>query len=442
MVVGGGLAGPEAAYQLARRGVAVELWEMRPHVSTPAHQTSSLGELVCSNSLKSEAPHTAPWLLKQELRAGGSLLLACAAEAAVPGGQSLTVDRQRFSALMEQALLRLPNLQIRREEVRTLPEDRRIVLATGPLTSPPLAAELARLTGHRHLYFYDAISPIVEADSIQRDEVYAGSRYGKGTDDYLNCPLDRAQYERFCRTLLAAESYPLRSFEEARFFEACLPLEELARRGPETLRFGPMKPVGLPDPRTGRVPYAAVQLRRENLRSDSYNLVGFQNHLKFAAQAAVLRLIPGLGQARFLRFGQVHRNSYLEAPSVLTPDLRLRARPSVWIAGQLCGTEGYVEAIATGWLAGTFAAAAAHGERLTPPPRTSALGSLLHYMVHADPSAYVPANITFDLLPALDPPERDRETRRRRQCEAALTALRAWLPAALGSPHPAGTAPV
>ncbi|MGH9471879.1 MAG: methylenetetrahydrofolate--tRNA-(uracil(54)-C(5))-methyltransferase (FADH(2)-oxidizing) TrmFO, partial [Terriglobales bacterium] len=459
-VIGGGLAGPEAAWQLARQGLAVELWEMRPQVSTPAHQTAALAELVCSNSLKSEAADSAPWLLKQELRLGGSLLLDCAARAAVPGGQALTVDRERFSALVEQALAEQPRVVIRRQEVRALPESPLMVLATGPLTSGPLAEALARLTGSQHLYFYDAISPIVEADSVDRSRGYAGSRYGAGWTgaggapdqpgtsgsrgnavpgpaplddsggDYWNCPFDRPQYERFHDALLAAESYPLHPFEQPRYFEACLPLEVLARRGRDTLRFGPMKPVGLADPRTRRLPYAVVQLRRENLRADSYNLVGFQNHLRFGAQAELLRLIPGLEQARWLRLGQVHRNSYLNAPALLNERLRLRAQPNVFVAGQLCGTEGYVEAIATGWLAGRFAAAAALAQPLAAPPRETALGSLLHYIRHGraeGAAGYTPVNITFDLLPPLAAPERDRGRRRQAQCAAALAACARWL---------------
>ncbi|HWG37506.1 MAG TPA: methylenetetrahydrofolate--tRNA-(uracil(54)-C(5))-methyltransferase (FADH(2)-oxidizing) TrmFO [Terriglobales bacterium] len=432
-VIGGGLAGPEAAWQLAQRGLEVELWEMRPRVSTPAHQTSALGELVCSNSLKSEAPNSAPWLLKQELRRAGSLLLACADAAAVPGGQALAVDRERFSAAIEARLGGHPRIRIRREEATTLPPHAITVLAAGPLCSAPLAEALAQRTGRSHLYFYDAISPIVEAESVDSERAYGGSRYGKGgDDDYLNCPLDRAEYERFYHALVAAASYPLRAFEEPRFFEACLPLEELARRGPDTLRFGPMKPVGLRDPRTGREPYAAVQLRRENLRADSYNLVGFQNHLRFGAQAEVLRLIPALEHARFLRYGQVHRNSYLLAPAVLDGALRLRAQPTIFVAGQLCGTEGYVEAIATGLLAGRFAAAAALGEPAEPPPRASALGSLLHYITRSPIQGYAPANITMDLLPALAIPERERARRHPLQCAAALAAADAWLSTARG----------
>ncbi len=436
-VIGGGLAGPEAAWQIARAGCRVVLHEMRPRVSTPAHRTAALGELVCSNSLKSEATHSAPWLLKQELRAAGSLLLACADGAAVPGGQALTVDRVAFSGAIEAALAGDPRITIHREEVAALDElpPGPVVVATGPLTSAPLAADLRRRSGTDGLYFYDAISPIVEADSVDRSRVFAASRHGRGGDDYLNCPFDRGEFERFCAALQAAESYPLHAFEEPRYFEACLPLEELARRGAETLRFGPFKPVGLVDPRSGRRPYAAVQLRRENRRTDSYNLVGCQNHLRTAAQAKVLRLIPGLEQARFLRFGQVHRYTYLDAPRVLNGRLELVGGAElgrrIFIAGQLCGTEGYVEAIATGLLAGRFAAAAALGRDLPAPPRVTALGSLLQYMAPREAQAsgaYVPANITFDLLPrdSADAAFRDRATRRQAQCERALAAFAAW----------------
>ncbi len=403
---------------------------MRPRVSTPAHQTGALGELVCSNSLKSEAKNSAPWLLKEELRRGGSLLLDCARASAVPGGQALTVDRARFSAEIEAALTRHPCVQLRREEATALPVPgaAATILASGPLTSAPLMQTLAAVTGRQHLYFYDAISPIVESDSLNYGRMYAGSRWGHGgAQDFWNCPLDRVEYERFYAALQAADSYPWHGFEEPRYFEACLPLEELARRGPDTLRFGPMKPVGLPDPHTGRTPHAVVQLRRENLRADSFNLVGFQNHLRFGAQAEVLRLIPGLESARFLRFGQVHRNSYVAGPAVLDQRLRLRRNTQIWVAGQLCGTEGYIEAIATGWLAGRFAAAALAGQELEPPPRETALGALVHYIAHSAAEGYTPANITFDLLPPLAQQERDRMDRRARQCARALAAMEEWL---------------
>lgn len=445
-VIGGGLAGPEAAYQLAAARCRVILYEMRPRVSTPAHRTGGLGELVCSNSLKSETPLSAPWLLKQELRAAGSLLMRCAQAASVPGGQALTVDRVAFSAAIETALAAVPILEIRREEVQSLEamEPGPVVVATGPLTSPALASDLARRSGRGGLYFYDAISPIVEAGSVDRSRAFPASRYERDGEDYLNCPFDREEFGRFCGALQTAESYPLHAFEEAKYFEACLPLEELARRGVETLRFGPLKPVGLVDPRTGRRPYAAVQLRRENRRADSYNLVGCQNHLRAADQARVLRLIPGLESARFLRFGQVHRNTYLDAPRALNGRLELNqhgaGRP-IFIAGQLCGTEGYVEAIATGLLAGRFAAAAAQGRELPPPPRASALGSLLSYMAppppgqpdHGRGQAYAPANMTFDLLPRACA-IRDRAARHQAQCQRALAAIAGWL--ALMPSHP------
>ncbi len=425
-IIGGGLAGPEAAWQAARRGLRVRLLEMRPHASTPAHRTSALGELVCSNSLKSEAPHSAPWLLKQELRQAGSLLLDCAAETAIPGGQALTVDRQRFSAAIESRLRQHSNIELVRDEVRQIPRDGLAIVATGPLTSSALAEDLARLTGSQRLYFYDAISPVVEDDSIDYSRAWRASRHGKGGEDYLNCPLDRGQYQVFHQALLGAESYPLHDFEPAQYFEACLPLEELARRGPETLRYGPMKPVGLRDPRTGQLPYAVVQLRREDARAGAWNLVGFQNHLRFAEQARVLRLIPALEHAVFLRFGQVHRNTYLNAPALLDDTLALRRHPNLWIAGQLCGTEGYVEAIATGFLAGVHAARAAWGLPPAPPPRATALGSLINYMQKSRPEDYTPANITFDLLPSLDPPVRDRALRHQAICESAMRAMAAW----------------
>ncbi|MHB8734509.1 MAG: methylenetetrahydrofolate--tRNA-(uracil(54)-C(5))-methyltransferase (FADH(2)-oxidizing) TrmFO [Terriglobales bacterium] len=427
IVIGGGLAGPEAAYQAACQGVTVRLFEMRPQVSTPAHQTAALGELVCSNSLKSETPNSAPWLLKQELRHAGSLLLDAADAASVPGGQALTVDRLEFSAGIERGLRAHAAIAIVREEVRALPPRPGVVLASGPLTSGPLAAELERVAGGGSLYFYDAISPIVEADSIDPSRVFAASRYGKGGDDFLNCPFTREEYDRFFAALRAAESYPLHSFEQACFFEACLPLEELARRGPETLRFGPMKPVGLPDPRTGRLPHAVVQLRRENLRADSYNLVGFQNHLRFGEQARVLRLIPGLERARFVRFGQVHRNTYVDAPRLLSVGLEARTQPGLFVAGQLCGTEGYVEAIATGLLAGVAAARLQLGLPFSPPPRECALGSLVHYISASPTRPYVPANMTFDLLPPAPATlRRDKAERHRWQCARALEAFTAW----------------
>ena len=444
-IIGAGLAGSEAAWQCARRGVRVELYEMRPVRSTPAHQTSDFAELVCSNSLKSESENTAPWLLKEEMRRCGSLLLEIARECAVPAGHALAVDRAAFSAKVTEVISRDPLIEIRREEMVRIREQEITIIATGPLTSDALAQEIARLSSveippsesrtgvsaphgeNQHaLYFYDSISPIVEADSIDMSRVYLAARYDKGTADYINCPMSKEEYDRFYDALVAAESVEAKDWEKLNYFESCLPIEEIARRGRDTLRFGPMKPVGLNDPRSGRPPYAVVQLRQENLRADSYNLVGFQNHLKFGEQARVLRLIPGLENARFLRFGQIHRNTYINSPALLNSTLQMKSHPSVLFAGQICGVEGYVESIATGILAGLNAAALFAGEVPIPPPRATALGSLMRYITHADPKKFQPANITFDLLPPLEKKLRDRQQRRKMQCEAALQELELW----------------
>jgi methylenetetrahydrofolate--tRNA-(uracil-5-)-methyltransferase len=434
-IVGGGLAGCEAAWQAARAGCRVILYEMRPGRPTPAHRTDRLAELVCSNSLKTEQEGSAPWLLKQELRRLGSLLLDIAAETRVPGGHALTVDREVFAERVTAAIASEPAIEVRREEVTAVP-DGIVVIATGPLTSDALAQGIARLTGSDELFFYDAISPIVEADSVDLSIAFRASRYGKSLDstgDYLNCPFDKEQYEGFVDALLAAESASAHIPGDVPYFEACLPIEELARRGRDTLRFGPMKPVGLADPRTGRRPYAVVQLRQENLRAASYNLVGFQNHMRFGEQARVLRLVPGLERAEFLRFGQVHRNTYINAPSLLNGALQLRKKePGLLFGGQISGVEGYVESIATGLIAGRNAAALSQGRepRLFPPE--TALGSLCRYISGADPTHYQPANITFDLLPPLDAETRhrlrhDRRARHAEVCRRALTAIETYL---------------
>jgi methylenetetrahydrofolate--tRNA-(uracil-5-)-methyltransferase len=431
-IIGGGLAGSEAAWQIARRGLNCVLHEMRPARPTPAHQTERLAELVCSNSLKSELQSTAPWLLKEELRRLDSLLLRCAATARVPGGHALTVDRDVFPREVTAAIESEPRIELQRDEVTTLADDAIWIVASGPLTSGALAEEIARLTGSDRLYFYDSISPIVDAETVNTQIAFWASRYGKstdGTDDYLNCPLDREQYERFVDELLAAASVPSHIAEDNTcYFEACLPIEEIARRGRDTLRFGPMKPMGLTDPRTGKRPWAVVQLRQENVRAQSFNLVGFQNHMKFGEQARVLRLIPGLENAEFLRFGQIHRNTYINAPALLTSTLQLRARPEVFFAGQISGVEGYVESIATGLMAGMHAVEVVHGRDPLALPRETALGSLCHYISAADPSDYQPANITFDLLPQLDEEtrhrlRRDKKARHALVCERALNAL-------------------
>jgi methylenetetrahydrofolate--tRNA-(uracil-5-)-methyltransferase len=471
-IIGGGLAGSEAAWQCARRGFDVELYEMRPVRSTPAHQTSDFAELVCSNSLKSDSENTAPWLLKEEMRRAGSLLMEIARRCAVPAGHALAVDRVTFAARVTEAITREPRIVVRREEVTAIDEMNGVtVIATGPLTSDGLAAEIARLSEpvalpesesvasstnensanngpgdhgaihasiaelkhpaiHKHdphLYFYDSISPIVEADSIDMSRVYMAARYDKGSADYINCPMTAEEYGRFYDALVAARSVEERDWERLNYFEGCLPIEEIARRGRDTLRFGPMKPVGLKDPRTGRMPYAVVQLRQENLRADSYNLVGFQNHLKFGDQAEVLRLIPGLENARFLRYGQIHRNTYINAPALLREALQMKAHPRVLFAGQICGVEGYVESIATGLMAGIHACAATSGSEPAAAPRATAFGSLTHYITHADAKNFQPANITFDLLPPLEKKIRDRKERHRLQCEAALAQFDRWL---------------
>ncbi len=453
IVLGGGLAGSEAAWQAARRGVPVELYEMRPSVPTPAHTTGHLGELVCSNSLKSDREGSAPWLLKEELRRAGSLLLEVARGCSVPAGQALAVDRERFAAGVTAAIEAEPLIELRREEARAIPADSVVIVATGPLTSGALVESIQQLTGSEQLFFYDSISPIVEAETIDLTKVFAASRYGKqlagqngdqqgegkgeGEQEghYLNCPLSKLEYQCFVEALLAAESVVAHEFENLNYFESCLPIEELARRGPDTLRFGPMKPVGLRDPRTGKRPYAAVQLRRENLRADSHNLVGFQNHLKFGEQKRILRMIPGLEAAEFTRYGQMHRNTYINAPALLAPTLQLRAQPRIFFAGQISGVEGYVESIATGLMAGIHAARLALAEQsLSAPPRATAFGSLCHYISHANPRGYQPANIAFDLLPPLQetscataPAKLGKQERRARQCQFALQEFERWL---------------
>jgi len=435
-IVGGGLAGCEAAWQIAEAGLTAVLHEMRPVRPTAAHRTDRLAELVCSNSLKSEQEDSAPWLLKQELRRLGSLVLRAAAIARVPGGHALTVDRDVFSAEVTRAIASHPRIEIRREEVREIASEGVTIIATGPLTSDALADEIALITGSGRLFFYDSISPIVEADTVDQTIAFRASRYDKsldGTADYLNCPFDRPQYEAFVDALLAAQAVSSHIAadlpnHDVPYFEACLPIEELARRGRDTLRFGPMKPMGLIDPRTGRRPWAAVQLRQENLRADSFNLVGFQNHLKFGEQARILRMIPSLEHAEFLRFGQIHRNTYINAPALLAPTLQLRARPEILFAGQISGVEGYVEAIATGLMAGLHAVELASGGQPRPFPRETALGSLCHYISGADARNYQPANITFDLLPQLDESTRhtlrhDKRARHAEVCRRSVEAM-------------------
>src|SRR5436190_1092992 len=390
IVIGGGLAGVEAAWQAARRGATVKLFEMRPVKQTPAHRTDQLAEIVCSNSLKSDEPGTASYLLKEELRRGGSLVMEAAAATRVPAGAALAVDRGRFAADITGRIESHGNIQIVREEVATIPHDAITIIATGPLTSDSLTNEIMKLTGDDQLYFYDAIAPIIAADSIDLSIAFRAARYGKGGDDYLNCPMNEKEYARFHEALTKAQSVPLQRFEETRWFEACLPIEELARRGVDTLRFGPMKPVGLFDPRTGRQPYAAVQLRQENLMADAYSMVGFQNHLRYGEQARVLRMIPGLENAEFLQFGQIHRNTYICSPRVLSETMQMRERANIFFAGQITGVEGYVESVAMGWLAGVNGARLSSGRALIRPPQLSAMGALARYVSNAQTKNFQP----------------------------------------------------
>jgi methylenetetrahydrofolate--tRNA-(uracil-5-)-methyltransferase len=404
---------------------------MRPVQQTPAHRTDQLAEIVCSNSLKSDEPGTASYLLKEELRRGKSLVMEVAAETRVPAGAALAVDRHKFASLITQRIQAETRIRLVREEVTKVPNGEIAIIATGPLSSAALTADIMRLTGSDQLYFYDAIAPIVSADSINKGIAFRAARYDKGGDDYLNCPMDEQQYSAFYSALTEANSVPLQRFEETRWFEACLPIEELARRGVDTLRFGPMKPVGLRDPRTGREPYAAVQLRQENLMADAYSLVGFQNHLRYGEQARVLRLIPGLENAEFLQFGQIHRNTYICSPRVLKPTMQMRTSEHTFFAGQITGVEGYVESVAMGWLAGVNAARIAVGETPIEAPVNSATGALARYVALTETKNFQPVNTTFALLPPLPELEqrrvRKKRDRRELQIRLALQEWDAWL---------------
>jgi methylenetetrahydrofolate--tRNA-(uracil-5-)-methyltransferase len=413
-IIGGGLAGCEAAWQAAARGVPVTLHEMRPTRPTAVHKTDRLAELVCSNSFRADKLDNAVGLLKEEMRRLGSLVMRAAEASRVPAGAALAVDREQFAQLVTGAIAGNPLITLVRDEVTAIPDSSErspVIVATGPLTSDPLSGDIARLVGAAHLYFYDAISPIVLAETIDMSKVFRQSRWGRslraagaacgvddGEGDYLNCPLTREDYQRFYDALVHAESATVHDFDKERFFEGCLPIEVMAHRGVDTLRFGPMKPVGLVDPRTGREPYAAVQLRQDNLAGDHYSLVGFQTQVKWGDQARVLRLIPGLEQADFVRFGMVHRNTYVNGPTVLESTWQVRVRPTMFFAGQMSGVEGYVESAASGLLAGLNAAALASGATLSTPPRTTAIGALAYYVSHADPAHYEPSNITFGIM--------------------------------------------
>ncbi len=459
-VVGGGLAGVEAAWQAAEAGAKVRLFEMRPVLQTPAHRTDRLAEIVCSNSLKSDEPGSAPYLLKEELRRGGSLVMDAAAATKVPAGAALSVDRGKFAELITERIERHPNIEVVREEVKSLAAsadpsmrksaseephnedaehhvvahvrasaDRGVptIIATGPLTSDALTADIMRWTGDDQLYFYDAIAPIVAADSIDMSIAFKAARYGKGGDDYINCPMSPEEYQTFFDALIEAKSVPLKRFEETHWFESCLPIEEIARRGVDTLRFGPMKPKGLADPRTGKEPYACVQLRQENLMADAYGFVGFQNHLRYGEQERVLRLIPGLQNAEFLQFGQIHRNTFINSPKILNETLATRADPRLFFAGQITGVEGYVESVATGWLSGLNAARALRSQSLLTAPQTSAIGALCRYVSSVETKNFQPVNITFGLLEPLPVELRKKHrNKRERHIIQVERALKDW----------------
>jgi methylenetetrahydrofolate--tRNA-(uracil-5-)-methyltransferase len=422
-VIGGGLAGAEAAWQIADRGVKTRLFEMRPNVRTPAHQTDGLAEIVCSNSLKSDQPWNASWLLKEELRRMGSFLMRMADSTRVPAGSALAVDRTLFSQRVTEAISGHPNILLIREEVPAIPRQGIVIVASGPLTSDALSRSIREFCGADHLYFYDSISPIVDADTIDYSKVYRASRYGKGEADYINCPMSREEYDRFYEALLTAESVEIHAFEEACYFESCLPVEELARRGRDTLRFGPMRPVGLTEPVTGRAPHAVVQLRQEDRMQSSYNIVGFQNHLKFPEQRRIFRMIPGLESAEFLRLGQIHRNTYINAPQTLGPTMAARREGRVFFAGQLAGTEGYIENIASGLVSGLNAVRLLAGEDPLVFPEKTAIGALCRY-VSTPRSDFAPMNINFGLLPPLDGVRRiSKPDKHKLMCERALDAL-------------------
>ena len=430
-VIGGGLAGCEAAWQAARRGVSVTLYEMKPQRYSPAHRSPDFAELVCSNSLRSDIATNAVGLLKEEMRRLSSLILAAADETAVPAGKALAVDRQAFSARVTETIEAHPLIEVRREALREIPKTGRVILATGPLTAPELARDLKRLLGDEYLYFYDALSPIVYADSIDHSVAFRASRYEDGAGDYLNIPLDEAQYAVFVDSLLVAETVPLHPFEASLYFEGCLPIEEMARRGPQTLAYGPMKPVGLVDPRTGKRPFAVIQLRHEDKRGVLYNLVGFQTKLRIGEQRRIFGALPALSEAVFARFGSVHRNTYVNAPKRLTATLETRARPGLYLAGQLAGVEGYVESAALGLLAGIHAACAARGVAAPLPPDETAHGALLQYLQNADPKHFQPMNVNFGLFPALAGVRKKLRKREKneRLAERALAGLGAYVAA-------------
>jgi methylenetetrahydrofolate--tRNA-(uracil-5-)-methyltransferase len=425
-VIGAGLAGCEAAWQAAELGLRVTLHEMKPQRFSPAHQSSQLAELVCSNSLRGAGMNNAVGCLKEELRRCAALFMQAADATAVPAGGALAVDREAFSDFITERISDHPRIELQRSELACVPAEGTTIVASGPLTSDALAADIARITGSEHLYFYDAIAPIIEADSIDFDIAWKASRYGRGGDDYVNCPLSRDEYFAFIEALKTAEKVPGKDFEKVIHFEGCMPVEEMAERGDMTLAFGPMKPVGLPDPRTGREPFAVVQLRQDNLHATLFNMVGFQTKLTWPEQRRIFRTIPGLQNARFARLGSMHRNTFINAPSCLDQRLRLKTDPRLFFAGQITGVEGYVESAACGFLAGLFAAAQQLNRSLPLPPATTAFGALLGHLFHSSPEDFQPMNINYGLFPSLEGRKRKRAERRLAMAERALQDLEPW----------------
>ncbi len=425
-IIGGGLAGSEAAWQAAKRGIKVRLFEMRPVRMTPAHKGDLLAELVCSNSLRSADLHNAVGLLKEEMRRMGSLVMEAADATKVPAGSALAVDREAFGAYITKAIQGCPGIEVVRAEVTEIPTDGPVIIATGPLTSDAMAEAIGRLTGSEHLHFYDAIAPIIDAESIDMGIAFKASRYGKGGDDYINCPMDREAYDSFFDALTDADKVPARDFENVRCFEGCMPIEEMAGRGRDTLRHGPMKPVGITDPRTGRWPFAVVQLRMEDKEGTAYNMVGFQTRLKWPEQARVFRMIPGLGNAEFIRYGTLHRNTFINGPVYLTDTLQFKGRPDIFFAGQVSGVEGYVESSAMGLLAGINAAMRMRGETVIPPPETTAHGALIAHLTKTEPGRFQPTNVIFSLFPPLEGRIKQKDLRREALAARALKDLEDW----------------
>ena len=425
-IIGAGLAGSEAAWQAAERGIPVVLYEMRSVSRTAAHKTDGCAELVCSNSLGNNLPHSAPYILKEELRSFNSIVISSGDHNSVPAGSALAVDRDLFSQEITEKISNHPLITLKRQEIVEIPQSGPVIIATGPLTSPKLSEEISRLIGQEYLYFYDALSPIVDANSIDYDKAFFASRYGKGDADYLNCPMDENQYYNFIKELNAAEKVPMASFEKPVYFEGCMPIEVLAERGPKTLAFGPLKPVGLPDPHTGKIAFAVVQLRKENKESSAYNLVGFQTKLTYPEQKRIVRMIPGLENAEFFRLGAIHRNTFIDTPSLLSNQLQLKSRPDIYFAGQITGVEGYVESASMGLLASLSAVAEITRKDYMPPPRDTALGALINYLTTSSSKNFQPMNINFGLFWMQEMKIRDKKERNQKIAVNAIEQIKKW----------------